>query len=872
MTDLSTALADRPLALSTDRRVALTPIRAEGKFLWNESEKFWIKGVTYGTFQSAGDADYPARPIVERDFAAMAANGINTVRTYTPPPRWLLDCAAYRGLRVLVGLPWEQHIAFLDEKARRATIPSRLRLAVRDCAGHPAVLGYTVGNEIPGGIVRWHGRRQIERFVRALYDVAKEEDPDRLVTYVNFPTTEYLDLPFLDFVSFNVFLERRQELSAYLGRLQNLAGERPLILTEIGLDSRSHGKDGQAEALRWQINTVFTEGCAGTFVFAWTDEWFRGGSPVEDWDFGLVDRAREPKPALNVMRRAYAEIPFPGNIEWPPISVVVCSLNGARTIRDTLNGLRALDYPNYEVIVVNDGSTDATPDIAGEYPVRLISTPNRGLSSARNTGWQHATGEIVAYIDDDAYPDPHWLKYLAWTFISGNYMAVGGPNLAPPGDGQIAACVANAPGGPVHVLISDREAEHIPGCNMSFRRAALDAIGGFDTRYRTAGDDVDVCWRLQDRGWKIGFHGAAMVWHHRRNSIRMFWRQQLGYGRAESLLEEKWPERYNTAGHVTWTGRLYGNGLTAALPLARSRVYSGSWGSAPFQRLYLPMPGMLTSTPLMPEWFLLIAFLGFLSVLGLAWSPLYGAAPAMVIAIGIVLGQAALSSSRARFTNVPAGARLRLHLLVAFLHVIQPVARLIGRIRHGLTPWRRRADLADLSMGPRKADLWSEIWKSPQEWLGTLERSLRDRNAAVRRGGDFDAWDIEVRCGASGSARVIVALEEHGEGRQLCRIRWWPQCSTLIGGFGITLAGLAVAAGLNGATVASAVLAALGCAAAGRIVFDLALASHAIRAASGDLAIWCADRQTAICRSQPSDDPITPELNGESGVVILRRS
>jgi Predicted glycosyltransferases len=105
--------------------------------------------------------------------------------------------------------------------------------------------------------------------------------------------------------------------------------------------------------------------------------------------------------------------------------------------------------------------------------------------------------------------------------------------------------VAAAPGGPIHVLLSDRRAEHIPGCNSAFRREALEAVGGFDRRFRAAGDDVDLCWRLQERGWSIGFSPSAMVWHHRRNSVRTYWRQQKGYGRAEAILERKWPERYN---------------------------------------------------------------------------------------------------------------------------------------------------------------------------------------------------------------------------------------------------------------------------------------------------------------------------------------
>ena len=201
------------------------------------------------------------------------------------------------------------------------------------------------------------------------------------------------------------------------------------------------------------------------------------------------------------------------------------------------------------------------PDIAEEYGFRVIRTPNRGLSSARNTGLEAATGEIVAYIDDDARPDPHWLYYVAHTFLTTDYAGVGGPISCLPQSGPVSWCVENAPGGPIHVLLNDREAEHIPGCNMAFRKSALLAVGGFDPRYRTAGDDVDICWKLQARGWKLGFNPAAVVWHHRRNSVRAYWRQQVGYGRAEALLEKKWPEKYNAAGHLTWAGRLYGGGL-----------------------------------------------------------------------------------------------------------------------------------------------------------------------------------------------------------------------------------------------------------------------------------------------------------------------
>lgn len=769
-------------------------VAADGKFLRVGNDRFWLRGVTYGTFRPDENGEEYAEASVRPDFAVMAESGINAVRLYTVPPRWMLDIAQECGLKVLVGLPWEQHIAFLDDRDRLRSILDRVRIEVKRCAHHPALLGFAVGNEIPSSIVRWHGKKRIEQWIEQLYNEVKRVDPDALVTYVNYPSTEYLELPFLDFVSFNVYLEDRERLATYLARLQNLAGDRPLVLAEVGLDSARNGLERQAGILDWQIETAFSSGCAGSFIFSWTDEWHRGGFDIDDWDFGLTTRDRAPKPALAAVAARFEETPFPRDTEWPRISVVVCSHNGARTLADCLDGLDKLAYPDYEVIVVDDGSTDATAAIASEYNVRLFSTENRGLSAARNTGMEAATGEIVAYTDDDARPDTHWLHYLAWSFLTTDHAGIGGPNIAPPGDGPIAACVANAPGGPVHVLLTDEIAEHIPGCNMAFRRESLLDVGGFDPRFRAAGDDVDLCWRLQDKGWTIGFNPAAMVWHHRRNSVRTYWKQQQGYGKAEALLEAKWPNRYNALGHASWSGRLYGTGWTKALGSRMGRVYQGTWGQAAFQSLYQHPGSLLSSLPLMPEWWLAVVGMALLSALGLLWSPLLLALPLLLVTIALPVAQAWISAGDARFPDASSRLeRLKLRLLTTGLHLAQPVARLRGRIAHGLTPWRRRGLGGWTLPVPRTYTIWSETWRSPEEWLGEIEQELVGTGAVVRRGGDYDNWDLEVRGGLFGSARLLHAIEEHGGGRQLVRYRVWPRWATgslLLGG-GLGLAAIA---------------------------------------------------------------------------------
>ncbi len=717
--------------------------------------------------------------MIERDFALMAAAGINAVRIpHTMPPRALLDLAAACGLHVMVGLSAEQYIGFLIDRRRDAPdIVDLVRAKVRSCAGHPALLCYALGNEIPAPMARWLGRRKVERYLERLYRVVKEADPDGLVTYVNYPTTEYLRLPFLDLLCFNVYLESQERFDAYLARLQNLAGDRPLVMSELGLDSLRNGEDIQARSLDWQVRTTFAAGCAGVFVFSWTDEWYRHENDVPDWLFGLTRADRLPKPALAAVREAFAEAPFAPGLPWPRVSVVVCTYNGARTIRDCLDGLSRLDYPDYEVIVVDDGSTDATGVIARQYDCRLIQTENQGLANARNTGLAAATGEIIAYLDDDAYPDPDWLTYLAATFLRTPYAGVGGPNIAPPGDGPIAECVARAPGGPVHVLVTDREAEHIPGCNMAFRKSCLEAIGGFDPQFRTAGDDVDVCWRLQERGWTLGFHPAAMVWHHRRNSLRTYWRQQIGYGRAEAMLERKWPEKYNGPGHVRWVGRIYGSGLTHALGWRRPRVYHGVWGGAPFQSLYQPAPSLLGSLPQMPEWYLMIASLVTIAAFSAVWRPFQLAVPLLAVAIVPPLAQAWLSAMRASFPEMRAApwpTRVRRRLLTALLHLAQPLARLRGRLKEGLTPWRRHGTPALAPLWPVTTSIWTEHRQELDQRLKEMEEGLRAEGACVLRGGRHDRWDLEVRGGFFGAARLLLGVEEHPGGHQMLRLRWWP--------------------------------------------------------------------------------------------------
>ena len=747
---------------------ANTRPRVDGKFIYVGDEVFHIKGVTYGTFEQNSEGElFPPLAMVNDDFKRMADTGINCVRVYTVPPTWLLNLASTHNLYVMVGIPWEQHLAILESKSVVASIHERFKIAIENCVGHPAILCYSIGNEVPANVIRWHGRKKMERYLESLFNTVKSVDPEALVTYVNFPTTEYLDLSFVDFYSFNVYLETEDKLRAYLSRIQILAGDKPLILAEVGLDSFRNGEAAQSRSLEWQIKAIFETGCAGVFVFAWTDEWFLDGRLIDDWHFGLTRVDREEKHALACVERAFSQYPFDVNLSWPSFSVVVCSYNGSKTIEKTLQSLVKLDYPNFEIIVVDDGSKDNTASIADQFPVQLICTPNRGLSSARNTGYRAGSGELVAYIDDDAYPDQYWLSYLALTYLQQPVAGVGGPNYPVPDASLIADCVANSPGGPMEVLLSDNIAEHIPGCNMSFRREALDAIGGFDEQFRAAGDDVDICWRIQEQVGPIGFQPAAYNWHHRRDSIKGYWKQQHGYGIAEALLEKKWPEKYNAAGHITWAGRIYGQGLTRHLGNFQHRIYQGVWGSSPFQRIYTNNSASISTVPLMPEWLLVIAVLLVLSTTGLLWTPMAMFLFPLAIAVSVSVSHAVISAIKGSYQIKPSASisYLKRVSITSVLHFTQPIVRLHGRIRQGLTPWRSDSDTQTVKPRfPRtiSGGLWDGKNMSVLDRLTRIQHHLKQSGVNARVGNEYDNWEIEVVGGIQGSARLCLMVEAHG--------------------------------------------------------------------------------------------------------------
>src|SRR5262245_23004410 len=217
-------------------------------------------------------------------------------------------------------------------------------------------------------------------------------------------------------------------------------------------------------------------------------------------------------------------------------SVIIPVFNGEKTIRPAIESLLAQDFPNLEIIVVDDGSTDGTARIVGGFTgVVYRQQKNAGPATARNEGVRHAAGEIICFTDADCVAHKDWVTRLVRSFDRKEVGAVAGSYGIVNKENVLADCIHR------EILYRHEKFKSdfvraFGSYNCAVRKDVFNGVGGFDERYRFAsGEDNDLSYKILKGGYKILFDRAALVDHHHPSQIKNYLRSQFqhGYWRAK---------------------------------------------------------------------------------------------------------------------------------------------------------------------------------------------------------------------------------------------------------------------------------------------------------------------------------------------------
>ena len=283
-------------------------------------------------------------------------------------------------------------------------------------------------------------------------------------------------------------------------------------------------------------------------------EQLKSGKPLPLKDLaGLIDGVSPQKIAQFLDQLVYKGFLERSGIDYPQVwrsvSIIIPVRNRPDEIAACLDSLQLIDYPDdkIEIIVVDDASDDATPDVVANYPVQLIRLDrHRQASYCRNLGARQASGAVLAFIDSDCLADPQWLKRLLPAFEDSTLAAVGGRV-----DGVFEEkWLDRYEKAKSSLMVSSRAKRsqpddpffYVPACNFLVRREIFLELGGFNTQM-VVGEDVDLCWRLQSRDHGLEFRPDGSVYHKHRNDLYSFCRRRFDYGTSEPLLQKRHPDK-----------------------------------------------------------------------------------------------------------------------------------------------------------------------------------------------------------------------------------------------------------------------------------------------------------------------------------------
>ena len=245
---------------------------------------------------------------------------------------------------------------------------------------------------------------------------------------------------------------------------------------------------------------------------------------------------------------ATAEAPRPLDHE-PKVSIVIACPNRSWMLDECLKAIGGQTYRNFETIVLPDAEEEMETDVAAAARLAVIPTGKVRPAEKRNLGIARAKGEIVAFIDDDAYPDAKWLEYAVRYFTEPSVGAVGGPGVTPPNDGflermsgRVYDCRMVSGGYKYRYRAGGvrRDVDDYPSCNLFVRRDVLEKIGGYRTDF-WPGEDTLLCKDIVDKGFRIVYDPWVVVYHHRRRLFGPHLRQLGRYAFHRGYFVKRFP-------------------------------------------------------------------------------------------------------------------------------------------------------------------------------------------------------------------------------------------------------------------------------------------------------------------------------------------
>ncbi len=265
----------------------------------------------------------------------------------------------------------------------------------------------------------------------------------------------------------------------------------------------------------------------------------------------------------------------------PRSSILIAVKADNAFLRECLEHCGRLRDQDFEIVVLPDEPCRL------DYPrTRVVPTGPQGPSEKRDRGLAAARGNILAFLDDDAYPDPGWLSAAVEALAQPDVAAVGGPAVTPPGDGEreqasglvYASWLVAGPFAYRYVPRGRRDVEDYPTCNLVVKREALQRVGGFDTCY-WPGEDTVVCLKIiRDLRQRIVYDPKVLVYHHRRSLFRGHLRQVTSYATHRGYFVKRFPKTSLKASYFFPSLWLAGMSL-GWLPALRWNPWLGWWAA-----------------------------------------------------------------------------------------------------------------------------------------------------------------------------------------------------------------------------------------------------------------------------------------------------